>query len=48
MSFEIDDPNGNKMSGVIYRDSDDTLTVKITDSTWTYLKNGDVLEGFGK
>lgn len=48
MSFEIDDPNGNKMSGVIYRDSDNTLTVKITDSTWTYLKNGDVLEGFGK
>ena len=48
MSFEIDDPNGDKMSGVIYRDNDDTLTVKITDSTWTYLKNDDVLEGFGK
>ena len=48
MRFEIDDPNGNKMSGVIYRDSDNSLTVKITDSAWTYLKSDDVLEGFGK
>ena len=48
MYFEIDDPNGNKMSGVIYRDNDNTLTVKITESTWTYLKNDDTIEGFGK
>lgn len=48
MNFVIDDPNGNKMSGVIYRDSDNSLTIKITNSTWTYLQNDDVLEGFGK
>ncbi len=48
MNFEIDDPNGDKMSGVIYRDSDNSLTVKITDSSWGYLPNGEILEGFGK
>ena len=48
MNFVIDDPNGEKLSGVIYRDSDNSLTVKITDSTWTYLSNDDVIEGFGK
>ncbi len=48
MTFEADDPSGNKLSGVIYRDSDDSLTVKITDSTWDFLPNDEVLDGFGK
>lgn len=48
MTFEIDDPSDNKISGVIYRDSDNSLTIKITDSTWEYLKNDDILSGFGK
>ena len=48
MSFTIDDPNGEKMTGVIYRDNDNSLTVKITDSTWTYIQSGEILDGFGK
>ncbi len=48
LNFEIEDPSENKMTGTIYRGSDDSLTVEITDSTWEYLKTGDVLEGFGK
>lgn len=48
MSFTIDDPNGEKMTGVIYRDSDNSLTIKITDSTWTYIQSGEILDGFGK
>ncbi len=48
MTFDVTDPNGNPMSGVIYRDNDNSLTVKITDSTWDYLPNDEVLEGFGK
>ncbi len=48
MTFVVRDPNGNEMSGVIYRDSDNSLTVKITDSTWTYLQNDETIDGFGK
>lgn len=48
MTFVADDPNGNELSGMIYRDSDNSLTVKITDSTWTYLSNDEVLDGFGR
>lgn len=48
MSFDVTDPAGNKMSGMIYRDSDNSLTVKITDSTWDYLQVDDTIEGFGK
>lgn len=48
MTFDVDDPNGDKLSGVIYMDSDNSLTVKITDSTWNYLPVDEVLEGFGK
>lgn len=48
MTFEVTDPSGNPMSGVIYRDNDNSLTVKITDSTWDYLPNDELLEGFGK
>ena len=48
MNFTIDDPNGEKMTGVIYRDSDNSLTIKITDSTWTYIQSGEILDGFGK
>lgn len=48
MKFDIMDSSGNPMSGIIYRDSDNSLTVKITDSTWDYLPNDTVIEGFGK
>ena len=48
MTFEVDDPSENKLSGVIYRDSDNSLAVKITDSTWDLLPNDEVLDGFGK
>ncbi|MBQ7625381.1 MAG: hypothetical protein IJS65_08930 [Clostridia bacterium] len=48
MSFSVTDPAGNAMGGVIYRDSDNTLTVKITVSFWDLLPSGEVLEGFAK
>ncbi len=48
MSFTANDPNGNKLSGMIYRDNDNSLVVKITDSTWDYLPNGETFEGFVK
>jgi len=48
MTFEAEDPNGNRITGVIYRDTDNSLTLEITDSTWTYLPNGEVIDGFGK
>ncbi len=48
MYFEAEDPSGGKLSGMIYRDSDNSLTVKITDSTWEYLPDDEVIDGFGK
>ena len=48
MTFEIEDPGGEKMTAMIYLDSDNSLAVKILDSTWTYLQTDDVLDGFGK
>ena len=48
MIFTVDDPNEAKLTGVIYRDSDNSLTIEITDSTWMLLPSGEVLSGFGK
>lgn len=48
MTFEVVDPSENKMYGVIYKESDNSLTVEITDSTWTLLPSGEVLKGFVK
>lgn len=48
MNFVVKDPNGNDMYGRIYRDSDNSLIIEITDSTWNYLPNGEILAGFGK
>ncbi len=48
MAFTVQDPSENEMSGVIYLDSDNSLTVQITDSTWELLPNDEVLDGFGK
>lgn len=48
MKFTVKDPNDNELKGKIYRDSDNSLVVEITDSTWGYLPNGEKLEGFGK
>ena len=46
MTFTVDDPNGNPMTGIIYRDGENHLTVEFTDSTWDYLPNGEQLTGF--
>lgn len=48
INVQFDDPNGNKMSAVIYRDGDNNLAVRITDSSWDYLPDGEILDGFGK
>ena len=48
MTFEIEDPSENTLKGMIYRDSDNSLVIRITDSTWDYLPNGEELSGFGK
>ena len=48
MTFTVKDPSGNDMTGMIYRDSDNSLCVKITESTWELLPTDEVLEGFGK
>ena len=48
MYFEVTDPSGGTMGGMIYRDSDNSLSITITDSTWDLLPNGEVIEGFGK
>lgn len=48
MTFTVTDPSENEMSGVIYLDSDSSLIVEITDSTWSLLPTGELLDGFGK
>ena len=48
INFEAEDPNGNKMTGMIYRDSDNSLTVRITDSSWDLLPTDETIEGFGR
>lgn len=48
MTFVVQDPSENEMSGVIYCDSDNSLIVQITDSTWELLPTGETLDGFGK
>lgn len=48
VKFTVKDPSGNLMKGEIYRDSDNSLVVKFTDSTWDYLPNNETLKGFGK
>ena len=48
MYFDIDDPNGGTLSGMIYRDSDNSLDVKFTKSTWALIPNDETFEGFGK
>jgi hypothetical protein len=48
MYFTATDPAEGKLSGVIYRDNDNTLTIKITDSTWDYLHNDETIGDFVK
>lgn len=48
MYFDVEDPDGGTLSGMIYRDNDNSLTVKITDSTWSLLPKDEVIDGFGK
>lgn len=46
IDFTAQDPNGNDIKGKIYHDTDNSITVEITDSTWNYLPNGERLTGF--
>ena len=39
ISFTTIDPSGEPMEGVIYRDSENSLTLKITNSTWSYIES---------
>ncbi len=48
MSFVIQDPSENDLSGVISKNSDGSLSMKITDSTWGYIENGEVFDDFTK
>lgn len=48
ITFTVQDPEENEMSGVVYRDSDNTLVVKIIESTWSLLPADEILDGFGK
>lgn len=40
MTFVADDPNGEKLTGVITRDSNNGFTMTVTDSSWPLLENG--------
>ena len=46
ITLELTDPNDKDIEGVLYKESDDTYTIKITQSTWTYISNGDTFTGF--
>lgn len=46
--FKAEDPSGGQISGMVYRDSDNSLDVKILDSNWELLPTDEVVEGFGK
>lgn len=46
--FKAEDPSGGQISGMVYRDSDNSLDVKILDSNWELLPKDEVVEGFGK
>lgn len=48
MNFTVIDPSENELQGKIYRDTDNTLTIEITKSTWEYLPIGEKLTDFGK
>lgn len=48
MTFTVEDPSEGELTGMIYRDNDNSLVVEITDSTWSLLPTGEVLDGFGK
>lgn len=48
MYFVAEDPNGGEISGMIYRDNDNSLTIKITDSSWELINVGDTFESFEK
>ncbi len=42
----LTDPANNKMSGIVYVEENGTYTFKVTESTWTYLSDGDSFTGF--
>ena len=48
LELELTDPSGNPMSAVFYPAEDGTYTLKITDSTWTYLETDYEFAGFTK
>ncbi len=48
LSFTIEDPSGNDLTAVIYRDNDNSLSIRVLESSWENLPKDEVLEGFGK
>lgn len=44
--FRVTDPSDEDMYGVFYVNDDDTYTLMITESTWEYIKTGDIFEGY--
>lgn len=48
MYFEVKDPNENPMQGVIYRDNENNLEIKITDSTWDLISVDETFGDFAK
>lgn len=44
--FTVQDMNGEDMDGVFYVNQDGTYTMMFTRSNWTYIKDGDVYDGF--
>lgn len=46
VNFSAIDPNGNPIKCCLFYDSDNSLSLKIEDSTWDYLPTGTVISGF--
>ncbi len=48
ITFTATDPSGNELTAMIYLDSDNSLAVKILESTWELLPADEILDGFGR
>lgn len=46
VSFHATDPSGNRIRCCLYYNSDNSLCLKVEESTWTYLPAGTVISGF--
>lgn len=45
-SFRAENSGGHTITVVIYRNSDNSLVVKMTEPAWEYLPKGERIEGF--